>query len=53
MSDDPALAFNEEDGTAADPIAFRDAIMADPDKRAALLMTRLSREKAVKPVGKK
>ena len=36
MSDAPALAFNEEDGTAADPIAFRDAIMADPDKRAAL-----------------
>ena len=36
MSDDPALAFNEEDGTAVDPIAFRDAIMADPDKRAAL-----------------
>jgi hypothetical protein len=35
MSDDP-LAFNEEDGTAADPLAFRDAIMADPDKRAAL-----------------
>ena len=35
MSDDP-LEFNEEDGTAADPLAFRDAIMADPDKRAAL-----------------
>ena len=29
------MATNE-DGTAVDPIAFRDAIMADPDKRAAL-----------------
>jgi hypothetical protein len=33
---DPALAFNEEDGTAVDPIAFRDAIMSDPDKRSVI-----------------
>jgi hypothetical protein len=31
-TDNPALAFNEEDGTAVDPIAFRDALIADPDK---------------------
>ena len=32
ITTDPALAFNEEDGTAVDPIAFRDALIADPDK---------------------
>lgn len=33
-SDDP-FAHNE-DGTAKDPIAFRDALMADPDKLAEI-----------------
>ena len=33
-SADP-LAYNE-DGSAKDPIAFRDALMADPEKRAAI-----------------
>ena len=30
------LAYNEETGEARDPIAFRDAIIADPEKLAAI-----------------